>query len=65
MIKRTLYFGNPAYLKTKNEQLVFERKIMQASNTLLKYIKVIIKGFINIKIAILTIILVINKIILH
>lgn len=24
MIKRTLYFGNPAYLKTTNEQLVFE-----------------------------------------
>ncbi len=24
MIKRTLYFGNPAYLKTQNEQLVFE-----------------------------------------
>ncbi len=24
MIKRTLYFGNPAYLKSKNEQLVFE-----------------------------------------
>jgi len=24
MIKRTLYFGNPAYLKTKGEQLVFE-----------------------------------------
>jgi len=24
MIKRTLYFGNPAYLKTKNEQLVAE-----------------------------------------
>lgn len=24
MIKRTLYFSNPAYLKTKNEQLVFE-----------------------------------------
>lgn len=22
MIKRTLYFGNPAYLNTKNEQLV-------------------------------------------
>ena len=22
MIKRTLYFGNPAYLKTKDEQLV-------------------------------------------
>lgn len=24
MIKRTLYFGNPVYLKTSNEQLVFE-----------------------------------------
>jgi CRISP-associated protein Cas1 len=24
MIKRTLYFGNPAYLKTKDEQLVFD-----------------------------------------
>lgn len=24
MIKRTLYFGNPAYLKTKNDQLVIE-----------------------------------------
>ncbi|OQP51869.1 type II CRISPR-associated endonuclease Cas1, partial [Niastella yeongjuensis] len=24
MIKRTLYFGNPAYLKTVNEQLVIE-----------------------------------------
>lgn len=24
MIKRTLYFGNPAYIKTKNEQLVIE-----------------------------------------
>ena len=24
MIKRTLYFGNPAYLKTANEQLVLE-----------------------------------------
>jgi len=24
MIKRTLYFGNPAYLKTTNEQLVIE-----------------------------------------
>jgi len=24
MIKRTLYFGNPAYLKTKDDQLVFE-----------------------------------------
>jgi CRISP-associated protein Cas1 len=26
MIKRTLYFGNPAYLKTTNDQLVMERK---------------------------------------
>lgn len=25
MIKRTLYFGNPAYLKTTNEQMVVER----------------------------------------
>jgi CRISPR-associated protein Cas1 len=24
MLKRTLYFGNPAYLKTRNEQLIFE-----------------------------------------
>jgi len=24
MIKRTLYFGNPAYLKTKNEQLLID-----------------------------------------
>lgn len=26
MIKRTLYFGNPAYLKTNNEQLIIEMK---------------------------------------
>lgn len=26
MIKRTLYFGNPAYLKTTNDQLVVERR---------------------------------------
>ncbi len=25
MVKRTLYFGNPAYLKTKTEQLIIER----------------------------------------
>ena len=24
MIKRTFYFGNPAYLKTTNEQMVIE-----------------------------------------
>jgi CRISPR-associated protein Cas1 len=26
MVKRTLYFGNPAYLKTKSEQLVIQRQ---------------------------------------
>lgn len=26
MVKRTLYFGNPAYLKTKTEQLVIEKQ---------------------------------------
>jgi len=26
MIKRTLYFGNPAYLSTRNQQMVVERK---------------------------------------
>ena len=26
MIKRTLYFGNPAYLKTKTEQLIIEKQ---------------------------------------
>ena len=26
MIKRTLYFGNPTYLKTKNEQLIISLK---------------------------------------
>jgi hypothetical protein len=25
MIKRTLYFGNPAYLSKKNEQLTFQK----------------------------------------
>ncbi len=24
IIKRSIYFGNPAYLKTKDEQLIFE-----------------------------------------
>lgn len=33
MIKRTLYFGNPAYLKTTNEQLVIELKDSEASQT--------------------------------
>jgi len=26
MVKRTLYFGNPAYLKTKTEQLIIEKQ---------------------------------------
>jgi CRISPR-associated protein Cas1 len=30
MIKRTLYFGNPAYLKTTNDQLVVERPELPA-----------------------------------
>ena len=30
MIKRTLYFGNPAYLKTKDDQLVVERPELPA-----------------------------------
>lgn len=33
MIKRTLYFGNPAYLKTTNEQLVIELKDSEAPQT--------------------------------
>lgn len=33
MIKRTLYFGNPSYLKTAHEQLVVERK-EEASKTI-------------------------------
>lgn len=31
MIKRTLYFGNPAYLKTTNEQLVIETSLAASS----------------------------------
>lgn len=33
MIKRTLYFGNPAYLKTKDEQLVIEMQDPANSGT--------------------------------
>ena len=33
MIKRTLYFGNPTYLKTKDEQLVFESPQTGEQNT--------------------------------
>lgn len=33
MIKRTLYFGNSAYLKTKEEQLVIENPITKDINT--------------------------------
>jgi CRISP-associated protein Cas1 len=31
MIKRTLHFGNPAYLKTTNDQLVVERPDLPAN----------------------------------
>jgi CRISPR-associated protein Cas1 len=34
MIKRTLYFGNPAYLSTKNEQLVIKFPEIERNNTL-------------------------------
>ncbi len=34
MIKRTLYFGNPAYLKTKDEQLVFQSPNEEAVKTI-------------------------------
>jgi CRISP-associated protein Cas1 len=33
MIKRTLYFGTPAYLKTKEEQLVFENLVTENIKT--------------------------------
>lgn len=32
MIKRTIYFGNPAYLKTINDQLVVERKDQESKS---------------------------------
>jgi hypothetical protein len=28
MIKRTIYFNNPAYLKTKDEQLIIKTIVM-------------------------------------
>ncbi len=34
MIKRTLYFGNPAYLKTANEQLVIEMQDSEETRTI-------------------------------
>jgi CRISPR-associated endonuclease Cas1, subtype II/NMENI len=34
MIKRTLYFGNPAYLKTTNEQLAFEMQDSGETNSI-------------------------------
>jgi CRISPR-associated protein Cas1 len=36
MIKRTLYFGNPAYLSTTNEQLVVEFPIPQGTADTIK-----------------------------
>jgi len=42
MIKRTLYFGNPAYLKTANEQLVVERKDEEAKSIPIEDIGIIL-----------------------
>lgn len=42
MIKRTLYFGNPAYLKTTNEQLVIERKDEDAKQVPIEDIGIVI-----------------------
>lgn len=43
MIKRTLYFGNPTYLKTRNEQLVIELvEVKQAQEVCIEDIGVLI-----------------------
>lgn len=39
MIKRTLYFGNPAYLSLKNEQLLIRFPEVEKNNTLPEYFK--------------------------
>lgn len=36
MIKRTLYFGNPAYLSKKNEQLLVRLPEVEINDTFLK-----------------------------
>jgi CRISPR-associated protein Cas1 len=42
MIKRTLYFGNPAYLKTKNEQLIIELSREEARSVPIEDIGIVI-----------------------
>jgi CRISP-associated protein Cas1 len=42
MIKRTLYFGNPAYLKTAHEQLVIERKDEESKTVPIEDIGIVI-----------------------
>ncbi len=42
MIKRTLYFGNPAYLKTKDEQLIIESEAGQSVSIPIEDIGVVI-----------------------
>lgn len=42
MIKRTLYFGNPAYLKTKDEQLIIEPEAGQSVSIPIEDIGVVI-----------------------
>ena len=39
MIKRTLYFGNPAYLSKKNEQLVVRLPEVEINDSLSEIIK--------------------------
>ncbi len=43
MIKRTLYFGNPAYLKTANEQLVVETPLPETLKTATEDVKTVAK----------------------
>ncbi|PUZ24667.1 CRISP-associated protein Cas1 [Chitinophaga costaii] len=42
MIKRTLYFGNPAYLKTANEQLVVDLKDEESKSASIEDIGIVI-----------------------
>lgn len=39
MIKRTLYFGNPAYLSLRNQQLVIKMPEVEKSTTICEVIK--------------------------
>ena len=50
MIKRTLYFGNPTYLKTKNEQLVISLKDSEEKQVPIEDIGVLILDHVQITI---------------